>query len=102
MKGSPPNPLRDEIRAAYIAGEPQIDISRRLGVTVKAVHWNTQDLPRNYTIQGPMMPIGKMGVKNGLTWQQKRRLQSLAEKWECETLSEAALEILRDHLEEVE
>jgi hypothetical protein len=101
MKGRPPNPLRDKIRAAYLAGEQQIDISKRLGVTIKAVHWNIQDLPRSQcAAKGPMMRIGKSGIKNNLTQQQKRTLETLAKEWGCKTLSEAATEILRDYLDE--
>jgi transposase len=100
MKGKPPNPLRDEIRAAYLAGERQTDISRRLGVTIKAVHWNIQDLRRDRSAKGPMMQIGRSGIKNNLTQQQKRTLETLAKEWGCETLSEAATEILRDYLDE--
>jgi len=101
--GSPPNPKRDEIRAAYLAGERQYHIAARLGVSEKAVQWNTQDLPRNHiAAKGELMRIGALGIKTGLTTPQKRKLEAMAKKWGCKSLSEAAMEIVRDYLEEME
>lgn len=102
--GSPPNPHRDEIRRAYLSGERKKDIAKRLGLSDKAISWNTQDLPPAKEINPPIgtvKPLGKIGLKDHLTQDQKRRLDALATKWECETLAEAALEILRDALEEM-
>lgn len=102
--GKPPNPHRDEIRRVYLEGERKKDISKRLGVSIKTVAIATADLPPAKEINPPMgtvKPLGKIGLKDHLTQDQKRRLDVLATKWECETLAEAALEILRDALEEM-
>jgi hypothetical protein len=101
--GSPPNPHRDEIRNSFLNGERKCDIARRLGISDKAVYYNTKDLPPSFEInpaKGTMMRNGKLGIKEHLSQEQKRKLEKMAREWGCETLAEAALEILRDALEE--
>lgn len=102
--GKPPNPHRAEIRSAYLAGERKRQIAERLDVSIKSVNWNTRDLPPAAVInppRGKALPLGKFGLKENLTYEQILKLDDLARKWGCETRGEAALEILRDGLEEL-
>lgn len=102
--GKPPNPKRNEIRSAYLAGERKCEISERLGVSIKVVVWNTRDLPPAAVInppRGKALPLGKFGLKENLTYEQLLKLDDLARKWGCGTRGEAAIEILRDALEEM-
>lgn len=110
QSGRKPNPKRDEMRAMYLGGARRVDIERALGVSASAVAYHTRDLPRvrpyssrTYRSRKNLaLPAGQFGLLTNLEQRQLVVLDNLAIKWGCETLSEAALEILRDALEEVE
>lgn len=46
-----------------------------------------------------LMPLGKIKMQDGLSLDQLVALDAFARKWQCDTLAEAATEILRDALE---
>lgn len=48
-----------------------------------------------------LLPLGRTSWEKSMSIEQLAKLDKLARKWECETLSEAAIEIVRDHLEEM-
>lgn len=103
-----PNPKRDEIRSMYLAGGSRAVIARALDVTEWVVRHHTSDLPRARPYADPAylarkgirLPVGVFGLLTDLTPEQAKKLEDMAIKWQCETLAEAALEILRDGLEE--
>jgi hypothetical protein len=47
-----------------------------------------------------LLPLGRVNLQASLTIDQLVKLDRLARKWECDNLSEAAIEILRDVIEE--
>lgn len=68
MPGRPPNPQRDKIRAMYAAGHRKIDIAEALGITQKAVSWNTQDMePASFRMDRTLngAKISRIGIKRG-------------------------------------
>lgn len=85
------------------------DIEREFGfvTSAKNIHqyaWR-ESLPiatKQKQLDNPAIPFGQMKLKGGLTYEQARKLEAMALKWGCETIAEAALEILRDKLEEAE
>jgi uncharacterized protein YjcR len=68
MPGRPPNPQRQEIRDLYAAGHRKVDIADKLGLSIKAVAWNTQDMEpvaarMEVTLNGRR--LRDVGVKRG-------------------------------------
>ena len=83
---------RAEIIQMRVEGKRPAEIARKLGLSVHSVrgYIYRQNLPAARDIDA---------LVNALTPQQAGRLQACAAQWECST-AEAALEIIRDVLEE--
>ena len=60
----------------------------------------SQNMPRARRSYQKSMPMGTIRLGSSLTVEQLYTLCDFASKMRCETLSEAAIEILRDHLDE--
>ena len=60
----------------------------------------SEAMPRKLRTYQHGMPIGSCRLGAALDPSQLHTLQHMAKTWGCETLSEAAIEILRDHLDE--
>ena len=98
--GAKPHPLKGEIARLYDSGVTRTAISERLGVSINTVRHYTRD--RILLDKFASMPFGNICISRNLTAAQVVTLDKLARKWGCKNLSEAALEILRDYLEEQE
>jgi hypothetical protein len=60
----------------------------------------SENLPRKRRTYQKAMPMGGCRLGTALSPDQLYTLADLAKEWDCQTLSEAAIEILRDHLDE--
>lgn len=68
MPGKPPNPQRDRIRAMYASGMRKVDIAATLGISKKAVAWNTQDMePSAVRLDRTLNAarVARIGIKRG-------------------------------------
>lgn len=74
------------------------EISRKLNVSYCKVRHYTA--PAINTENSGLLPLGRISFSTSLSKEQIAALDRLARKWGCATLAEAALEILRDGLEE--
>ena len=92
MKLHTPSTYHAEIIQMRVEGKRPAEIASKLGLSVHSVrgYIYRQNLPAARDIDA---------LVNALTPQQAGRLQAFAAQWECST-AEAALEIIRDVLEE--
>ena len=101
-----------EARIAYIEkrrseGAKAIDVAIELSLTpagltnymtrngLKPWQRKGEKMPRKFSI-----PVGQVSLLKSLTPDQMEQLDKIAVGWGCETMSEAVIEILRDHLDE--
>ena len=56
----------------------------------------------NKTREEPILQVSRIVLRKDLNKQQVSTLERMALEWGCETLAEAAVEILRDYLDENE
>lgn len=102
----PRNPNADDIRNDYLSGMMKQDIADKYGVNYSTVRQHTDGMGRvrpysDTTRRKSVMKAGRIGVVSSLSDAHLYALDRFARKIGCETLSEAALEILRDELEEM-
>jgi hypothetical protein len=101
-----PTPYAEQIKADYLSGSTKLAISQRYGVNYSTVRHYTAGMGRNKPYSDSrrrmaLMRVGKGGLVSGLNDDQLSKLDAFARKIGCDTLIEAALEILRDELEEM-
>lgn len=107
--GRAPNPLADVIKADRASGMTRATVAAKNGVSYGTVVYHTRDMeprprtspPYDVVRRCGLMTVGQMGLTSRLNERQLIALDAEARKIGCETLTEAALEILRDYLEEV-
>lgn len=96
--GAKPHPLKDEIARLYDAGITHRAIADRLGVSIHIVRYYTLDQIDSDRIAS--LPFGRVAIGRRLSVSQIVKLDKLARKWGCDNLGDAAIEILRDYLDE--
>lgn len=102
---------RDEIASLRMKGLSAQQIAetlrKREGLPFTASKINgfaaREGLPRSPRgVYRPAINFGYVALRENLNHAQCAALERLAKDWGCETLAEAAIEILRDHLEQMD
>jgi uncharacterized protein (DUF2267 family) len=93
-------PIIRKIEAMRLEGHTADAIAAKLGLTRQQVNGyaHRHNLPRKPRSKRPHVSrkIGKFGLEHSLTVEQLQYLDAKAEQYGCETITEAALEELRD------